>query len=156
MFGGEFGAFRSRERHFFNEDAWVYQELAKILAVRRAKIGLRRGRQYLREISGDGVNFGLPRLWGNEMRSIVPWSRLFDDGELLLAINTDPDQPLTAWCQVESSLHQPGKQMECHYSTDASQVGGTLEVQRRGERLVVQLSVPAAGFVIYESKIDAP
>lgn len=31
MFGGAFGAFRSKERHFFNEDGFVYQELSKIL-----------------------------------------------------------------------------------------------------------------------------
>ena len=29
MFGGEFGAFRSRERHFFDEEHPVYQELAQ-------------------------------------------------------------------------------------------------------------------------------
>ncbi len=62
MFGGEFGAFRARQRHFFNENQPVYQELAKILAVRKEKIALRRGRQYLREISGDGQNFGLPAI----------------------------------------------------------------------------------------------
>ena len=31
MFGGEFGAFRLRGRHFFNENDPVYQELSKIL-----------------------------------------------------------------------------------------------------------------------------
>ncbi len=35
MFGGEFGAFRTRGVHFFNEDNPVYQELAKILDIRR-------------------------------------------------------------------------------------------------------------------------
>ena len=39
-------------RHFFNEEHPVYQELAKILASAQEKIALRRGRQYLREISG--------------------------------------------------------------------------------------------------------
>ena len=48
MFGGEFGAFRTRGRHFFNENNPVYQELSKILALRKQKIALRRGRQYLR------------------------------------------------------------------------------------------------------------
>ena len=28
MFGGAFGAFRSRGRHFFREDQWLYRELA--------------------------------------------------------------------------------------------------------------------------------
>ncbi len=51
MFGGEFGAFRTRGVHFFDEDNRVYQELAKILDIRKQNILLRRGRQYLREIS---------------------------------------------------------------------------------------------------------
>jgi glycosidase len=48
MFGGEFGAFRTRGLHFFDEDHPVYRELAKILEIRRQNIVLRRGRQYLR------------------------------------------------------------------------------------------------------------
>jgi glycosidase len=96
MFGGRFGAFRSCDRHCFSEDTPVYRELAKILAIRQEKLALRRGRQYLREISGDGQHFGLPHMIGNEIRSVVPWSRIFSDQELLVAMNTDPDQPRTA------------------------------------------------------------
>jgi glycosidase len=33
MFGGEFGAFRSRGRHVFREDGGVYQELSRLLAL---------------------------------------------------------------------------------------------------------------------------
>jgi len=60
MFGGEFGAFRTRGLHFFNEDNPVYRELAKVLEIRRKNIVLRRGRQYLRPISAadDGVHQG--------------------------------------------------------------------------------------------------
>lgn len=89
MFGGEFGAFRSRGVHFFNEDNSVYQELAKVLEIRRQNIVLRRGRQYLRPISApeNGVNFGLPEMIGGQLCSVVPWSRIFNDQEMLLAIN---------------------------------------------------------------------
>jgi glycosidase len=61
MFGGDFRAFESRDRHFFDETRFVYQELAKILRLHRDNLVVRRGRQYLREISGDGRNFGVPR-----------------------------------------------------------------------------------------------
>jgi glycosidase len=152
MFGGTFGAFRSRERHFFDEEGPVYQELAKILALRKDKIGLRRGRQYLREISGDGESFGLPRLIGGRMRSVVPWSRLFDNRELLLAINTDPDGPTTAWVIVDNDLHPAGDRLRCLHSTEEGQVGGEIAVQgvKGGSAKAVSLTVPAAGFVIYE------
>ncbi|TRU85791.1 MAG: alpha-amylase, partial [Microcystis novacekii Mn_MB_F_20050700_S1] len=91
MFGGEFGAFRTRGRHFFNEDHPVDRELAKVLEIRRKNIVLRRDRQYLRPISvpDDGVRFSLPEMVGGQIRSLVPWSRIFNGQEVLLAINTD-------------------------------------------------------------------
>lgn len=149
MFGGEFGAFESRHRHFFDEDGPVYKELAKILAIRREKMVLRRGRQYLRQISGDGENFGLPHMIGGQMRSVVPWSRIFSDREMLLAINTDPASPRTAWVTVDDSLHGENSFLRCVYSTDAAQMGQGIQVERRNGKSV-RLTVPAAGFVIYE------
>ncbi len=151
MFGGGFGAFRSKGRHFFDESGQVYRELAKVMQVRRQKIALRRGRQYLREISGDGVSFGLPRMLGGRMLSVVPWSRIFDDRELLLAINTDAAQPRTAWAIVDSDLNQVGRQLTCVYSSDPAQIGGQIAVEARptGGKSV-RITVPAAGFVIYE------
>jgi glycosidase len=150
MFGGEFGGFRTRNRHFFDESGFVYQELGKILALRRQKIALRRGRQYLRAISGDGVNFGLPDLVGGRMLSVVPWSRSFDDQNLLLAINTDPAWPRAAWVDLDPSANLEGKTLLCLYSTDASQIGQALTVSAVGERRVVQLTVPGSGFVVFE------
>ena len=152
MFGGAFGAFRSRERHFFNEEEPVYQELSKILSLRRQKIALRRGRQYLRAISGDGQNFGTPRILGDRMKSVVPWSRSFDDQHMLMALNTDPDQPSTAWVDMGSIPVLPGGQFTCVYATEAALIGQTLSVQSVGNRQAVRLSVPAAGFVIYEGE----
>jgi glycosidase len=150
MFGGEFGAFRSRDRHCFDEDNPIYRELSKVLALRREKIALRRGRQYLRQISGDGQNFGLPRVIGERMLSVVPWTRLFDDQHLLAAINTDPDNPRSAWVDLEPDLYPAGARLTCLYSSDPAQIGQELAVQAVGERRAVLLEVPEAGFVVYE------
>jgi glycosidase len=151
MFGGAFGAFRSKERHLFNEDEWVYREFAKVLVLRQERIALRRGRQYLREISGNGADYGLPRMVGGEIRSVVPWSRLFDKSEILLAINTDRENDRTAFTVVDADLHTPGSELRCVYSTSSNDIGHKLSVQARpdGAR-VVPLKVPAAGFAIYE------
>lgn len=151
MFGGEFGAFRTRGVHFFDEDNLVYQELAKILHIRSQNIVLRRGRQYLREISAsnDGVNFSLPEMVGEQIRSVVPWSRIFSTKEMLLAINTDYDQSRTAWVTIDNELHQPGDILKCIYSTDASQIGQLVTVEARNGKAVL-ITVPAAGFVIFE------
>jgi glycosidase len=151
MFGGEFGAFRTRGVHFFDEDNRVYQELAKVLEIRRKNIVLRRGRQYLRPIyaPNDGVRFSLPEMVGGQMRSVVPWSRIFNGKEVLLAINTDYDQSRTAWVTVDNELYQGGDVLRCIYSTDAMQVGQSVKVEARNGKAVL-ITIPAAGFVIFE------
>jgi glycosidase len=148
MFGGAFGAFRSRGRHFFDETGPVFQELAAVLELRRQLMPLRRGRQYLREISGDGDHFGLPQVVGGRLRSVVAWSRILADEEVLLAINTDSDVSTTAWVTVDAGLHADGSALECRYSSDRAQIGGQLPVAPRNGRAVL-LTVPPAGFVIY-------
>jgi hypothetical protein len=154
MFGGEFGAFRSRHRHFFDEDGPVYKDLATILAIRNEKIALRRGRQYLCPISGDGEHFGEPHMVGGEMRSVVPWMRLFDDQEMLLAINTDDDNAGKVWVMVKRGIKEFCDHLRCIYSTDHEQIGRMVSIEEKevdSETIkVVFLEVPAAGFVIYE------
>lgn len=149
MFGGAFGPFRSRDRHCFREDFWVYEELAKILTIRRERLPLRRGRQFLRKISGDGVHFGLPEMIGGRIRSVVPWSRIFNEREILMAINTDPDQPRTAWVAIDNELHPADQPLTCLYSTDPAQIGQAAPVEVRDGK-AIQLTAPAAGFVIFE------
>ena len=150
MFGGKFGAFRSQDRHFFIEDGQpVYQELSKIHKLRRERLALRRGRQFLRQISADGQNFGFPERFGaGRMRSIVAWSRIFDENELLCAINTDPDNETGAFVTIDNDLHVAGSVVTCVYSTKATEIGQTLTVEARNGKAVF-LRVPPAGFAIY-------
>jgi glycosidase len=153
MFGGEFGPFRNRDRHCFNENSALYQELAKILELRKQKqyIALRRGRQYLRQISasGDEGSFGYPHIIGERMLSIVPWSRIFDNQEIVLAINTDAEIHRTAWVTIDSQLHE-GKAsfLHCLYSTDTEQLSSKVQIEARNGK-AVELTVPAGGLVIY-------
>lgn len=149
MFGGPFGSFQSRDHNFFHEQVFVFEELAKLTAVRLSRIALRRGRQYLREISGDGIQFGLPQMIGGQIRSVVPWSRIHDDSEILCAINTDYNQPVSTWVTIDDDLHQAGHSLTCLYSTISSEIGSTIRVERRNGKSV-RLTVPSAGFVIYE------
>lgn len=148
MFGGKFGAFRSASRHCFNEDSYVYQELAAILAIRKNEVVLRRGRQYLREISGDGVNFGLPQVLGDKMLSVVAWSRIFDDREMLLAINTDSNNARSAWVTIDNNLHDEDCPLKCIYSTEKQQIGQELKIANRNGKAVF-FTVPSVGFVIF-------
>jgi hypothetical protein len=86
---------------------------------------------------------------GGSLRSVVPWSRLFNGQEVLCAINTDPDQPRTAWVTIDHGLHDAGQELRCVYSTDLAQRGTSLTVEERNGK-AVHLSVPPAGVVVYE------
>lgn len=150
MFGGGFGAFRTKGRHFFRENTELFREFAKILQIRRDHPALRRGRQYLREISGNGVDYGLPQMIGDQMRSVVPWSRILDSTELLLAINTDIEAARTVFTTVDHDLHPAGTTMRCLYSTESADIGRSIAVIAAPDgRHVVDVTVPAAGFVIF-------
>lgn len=83
------------------------------------------------------------------MRSVVPWSRIFNGKEELLAINTDYDQPKTAWVTIDDELHQAGDGLKCIYSTDVAQIGQSVKVEERNGKAML-ITVPAAGFVIFE------
>ena len=151
MFGGDFGAFASQGKHFFDESNPVYKQLAEVLSIRQNNIVLKRGRQYLREVSAkdNGVQFGLPAMVAGQIRYVVPWSRIFNGKEVLLAINTNYSQASSAWVTIDDTLHQDGELLTCIYSTDSSQVGHETKVEPRNGKAVL-LTVPAAGFVIYE------
>jgi len=110
---------------------------------------LRRRRQFLRQISANGRDFGFPqRIGDGKIRSIVSWSRIFDEEELLCAINTDPDNETSAFVTIDNDLHSAGSDLTCIYSTKAIEIGKKLPVEMKNGKAVL-LTVPAAGFVVY-------
>ncbi|KAI9768822.1 MAG: hypothetical protein M1840_004636 [Geoglossum simile] len=150
LFGGSFGAFRSRNKHCFLETTATYVEVAKIAAIRRNTMALRRGRQYLREISGDGINFGVPiKIGDSRMQAVVAWSRIFADEEVLCAVNTDYSAYREAWVTVDAELQEARETLECVYSTEEGEIGKEVKVERRNGRAVF-LKVAPGGFVIYK------
>ena len=106
MFGGRFGGLCTQGRHFFNEDGDLYRALAALIDLRKKLLPLRRGRQVLHHISGDGVTFGLPHRLGDRMRSLVSWSRLFIDQEVLVA--STPTSPARDGL-LHGRAHVPGR-----------------------------------------------
>jgi len=146
-FGGDFGPFRSRDRHVFDETAAGYQALVSVLDLRRREPALRRGRQYLRETSGDGVRFGPPTGFGGPVRGIVAWSRILADREVLCAINTDPAQLQQAWVTVDATLHQPGDVLGALSGGAAGAVASLTVEARNGAAAFVVL--PPGAFVAF-------
>jgi glycosidase len=154
MFGGNFGSLSTQGRHFFNEDGDLYQALAALMDLRKKLLPLRRGRQALHHISGDGVNFGLPRRMGDRIRSLVSWSRLFVDQEVLVAVNTDEAQPVTAYSTVAPTFRVEGDQFHLIFwyaPKHTSSPPAKLTVERKNGPLAVRMTLPPGGFAIYQA-----
>jgi hypothetical protein len=103
MFGGTWGAFESSGHHFFNAQHTLYRQIRAVATVRTDEPTLRYGRQYFREISGNGLHFGHP-LSG---QCTLAWSRILDTDEMLIALNLDA-QPRADWITVDRNLSPPG------------------------------------------------
>jgi glycosidase len=154
MFGGSFGSMCSQGRHFFNEDADLYRALAALIDLRKKLLPLRRGRQNLHRISGDGVSFGLPHRMGERMLSLVTWSRLFVDQEVLLALNTDEMRTVTAYSTVAPTFRMEGDRFHLIFwyaPKQSSPPPPSLTVERKSERLALPMTLPPAGFAIYQA-----
>ena len=86
---------------------------------------------------------------GSRMRSLVAWSRSFVDEEILLAVNTGPDQSTAAWVTIDNDLHRAGDRLSCLYSTNSTDIGSTAAAEARNGK-AIRISVPAGGFVVYK------
>ena len=155
MFGGRFGGLCTQGRHFFNEDGDLYRALAALIDLRKKLMPLRRGRQALHHVSGDGVTFSLPHRLDGRMRSLVCWSRLFIDQEVLVAMNTDEAQPVTAYSTVAPTFRLEGDQFQLVFWYAPKNAGPPpprcLAVERIGGPLAVRMTLPPAGFAIYQA-----
>jgi len=154
MFGGNFAGKCTRGRHFFDESGVLYQALSRLIQLRQDLLPLRRGRQMLHEISGDGVNFGFPHIIGDRMLSIVSWSRIFIDQEVLVAFSTNREQPVAAYSAVSSRFRSERDVLKLifwHAPRAATPTPAELAVENKVGVLAVHLMLPPAGFVVYQA-----
>lgn len=106
MFGGTWGAFDTAGHHFFNDEHPVYRNISKVIAVRQLEPALRYGRQYFRDISGDGIHFGPNTAPGG----VIAFARVLDEDSVVVAMNLDDgqrDDRIT----VDANLNPPGTVM---------------------------------------------
>jgi len=133
MFGGRWGAFDTTGVHCFDPGNPIYRNIARIAAVRQREPALRYGRQYFREISGNGTDFGHPL----DGRCTLAYSRILDDTEILVALNLDA-APRQDFITVDAHLSPPGVPLVNLLAPSQVAV-----VAQRGGRSAVQ--VPMAG-----------
>lgn len=162
MFGGRFGGKRSRGVHFFDEDAQLFNAISKLTQLRQSFIALRRGRQYMHDISGDGEHFGPPAKLGDCLLSPVTWSRVMADQELVLAFNTDELNRREVYSTLNPNLRRKGEELQLLFSYTPG-VGvepvespryalPKLRVERPGDVLCANVVLGPAGFAIYAAR----
>ncbi|MBF0520263.1 MAG: alpha-amylase [Nitrospirae bacterium] len=127
--------------NLLNTNCRIYSEISKIANVMRAKEALRFGRMYFREISGDGIHFGLP--FGYTYT--LAFSRVLYGSEVLVAYNVS-DTSRNDYIVVDSTIHQANRNMTFLY-------GGTGNInvnEAPNGTLSVRLDLKPRQFVILE------
>jgi glycosidase len=79
----------------------IYRQLQAMAAVRAAHAPLRYGRQYFREISGNGGDFG----YSQTKPGIIAFSRILNDREVLVVANTSLSQDFTGQVIVDARIN---------------------------------------------------
>jgi glycosidase len=85
----------------FDTDNPIFKCIQSIVKVHTREPAVRYGRQYFREVSGDGTNFGISRYRGG----ILAYSRVLYDEEILVVINTNTTESWTGYVIIDYMLH---------------------------------------------------
>jgi hypothetical protein len=107
----------------------------------------------LRELSLNGTSWFYPSKIGQgRLESVIAWSRVFNGVEIVCAINTDAEDARTVWVTIDAEIHTKDDQLTALYEEEGSppRASTTVRVDRFGERAAVQITVPAAGFVMFK------
>ncbi|MBA4182111.1 MAG: alpha-amylase, partial [Anaerolinea sp.] len=125
-----------------NPECRIYQEVAKLAAIKRENAVLRFGRMYFREISGNQVDFGLP--YGNAYT--LAFSRLLYGREVLVAYNVS-EHARSDSVIIDRSIHSAGGELRYLYGGE-----GAVAVQASSDGQVryVRLDLAPHQFVILE------
>lgn len=145
MFGPAdgFGAFGTTGHHVYDPVHPAYTRIALMADLRRRFPVLRHGRQYRRQISTNGP-FAFR---GSDQ--LVAWSRILDDEEALVVVNTNGAAPRSARIVVDASLNRAGSNFTIALHTgDAAQVGTTRVVHESGGTHFVDVREVGASEVV--------
>jgi hypothetical protein len=96
----------------FDTHHGLYQQIKQLGRLRNQEFALRYGRLYFREVSGNGVDFGLPFGKGG----LVAFSRILTNREVVVVANTNSSRSFEGYVLVDRDLNQPGQIKEIAYS----------------------------------------
>lgn len=145
MFGGDFGAFRSKGYHFFNEDHQIYQNLQNLIKIRQSYPALQIGQQQLLKISGDGLNFDFPTKYADRLTSIIPWLRWTGDQILLCAFSTDCENQQSVWVELPDFVDNQQSNWQVIFSSNDQP---SVDIIKSNSNSQPNLTLPPEGFVV--------
>jgi glycosidase len=96
----------------FNEEHPFYKSIQELSHIREEEPALRYGRQYFREVSGNGYDFGI----STERGGVLAYSRILNDREVLTAVNTSTERMWTGMAIVDYSLSSDSTSWRLLYS----------------------------------------
>lgn len=122
----------------FDSNHPFYQAIQKLSTIRREHPALRYGRQYFRDLSGNGTDWGPSEF----PHGVIAFSRLLDDKEIVVVANTKTQAPdITVHVQVDPDLNSAGTPVRLLYANPAPTVlpSGVVKVGgRMGVKLVLK------------------
>jgi glycosidase len=109
----------------FDEDQRFFPAISELSRVRAGTPALRYGRQYFRQISGNGRDFGISTF----PNGVLAFSRILNESEVLVAANTSTTDVRSFDVVVDASLNDPGSRFEVLYSNkpDSTAPGPVVE-----------------------------
>jgi hypothetical protein len=144
-----FGAFGTAGAHVFDQTHPAFLRIKALIATRKKLRPLRRGRQYRRatSIGGDDFRFQGPG-------ELVAWSRLLNDVEVLIAVNTNGAAGRGSRIELDPRLRPAGSTLQV--VCDTSRIGDpSVDAQGGGQVLTVQ-SMGQSGRVFVDVGVLEP
>lgn len=102
----------------FDTNAVFYQALKTLSVLRDNTPALRYGRQYFRPVSGDQTIFGISSF----APGVVAFSRILNDEEVIVVLNTDTQKTVSLAVLVDTNLHSIGTAFHVLYSNKTTPV----------------------------------
>jgi len=124
----------------FDKGHKFWKAVRALSDLRRHEPALRYGRQYFRQISGDGVGFGHSPFPGG----VVAFSRILNDRELVVVANTSIDSTQKVFVEVDRQLNPDGHAPRVLYSglhANPKQAAAPGAVATRAGRATTQVTL---------------
>jgi glycosidase len=127
----------------FNMQADLYKFLQELSAFRASEPALRYGRQYFRPCSENGGGFK----HSSSIGGVIAFSRVLNNKEVVVAVNTSTSHPVVVDILVDKNLHEHGRAWETVFPFSA--IGALPDLSSSHDDLrTIRVSLAKMEFVI--------